>query len=892
MTIKNQEALQERARVMYTVPTEISADDYLSLGRFQDYYDLDEASGRYVLKTSLYVPNAAVRYGILQHLGVHNGIRMVVVTALDTGSDQATLNVHFFNRNGFGPIGDYAIDADTARQLFPITGGHRIRAGDASGQVQTIAVDNGDREGTDEEGAVLTLTVAPIGDYSTYTLSLDTSVETEPDIDPLFGAIDFKFRPRCFSIECAPQWEPGSKPQKIPAIDYLAKDYESFKHTMIAAMMQRVPDWQPTSEADLDMVLLELFSAAADELSDFQDRVMNEAYLTSARKRVSLARHARLMDYHIHQGNQAGTWLALKLNPGETVAVPKKDLEDEPIPLTVWAGPEDYEVPGAIVFIAREEGQLESRVNQLGLYTWSGSVPALAAGSTTADVQPLIEDADSPGRYAPDDDEADAADELESLIQEGTIRYLLIQEHLNPGTGRVAGRDPGKRQILELLPGQDGAEAIEDPVTGAYFVRIRWRRRDALKGDYCFTVECPDDDGIYYPCDHVSLFHGNLIQVFHGRLVETVFKDPDDPILEEGEYHYEHTERGDILCRLPAGTLAYRDTLPGGDVPPKSTMAVQVVAGDISDTWDEVVSLVYSDDSSERGDHFVVETDEQGWSLLRFGNGVNGRKLPQDAEVHCTYQIGWGPDGNIGFDKIRFWNAAEYPEIADCWNPFEITGGRAPEPMQEIIRRVPEAYRARQLRAITPQDYVDRVEELEAVSRAAARYAWTGSWRTVQIAVDPAGADELSPDLASEVSRHLEAVRLIGEDLEIRAPHYVPLDVFIALCVHPDYWVDDIRYILEQELSDSYTPDGRKGFFHPDCWTFGQKLQASQIIGRIQQIKGVDHVRQVTLKRWNEPSPGTDAIAEVAANEIIRVRNDPDHMEEGFITWDLGGGRQ
>src|SRR3954447_17658589 len=96
---------------------------------------------------------------------------------------------------------------------------------------------------------------------------------------------------------------------------------------MIVAMMERVPGWQPTSEADLDQVLLELFGAAADELSDYQDRVMNEAYLATARKRVSLARHARLVDYHIHQGNQASAWVALELavgvllNPGDELFV-------------------------------------------------------------------------------------------------------------------------------------------------------------------------------------------------------------------------------------------------------------------------------------------------------------------------------------------------------------------------------------------------------------------------------------------------------------------------------------------------------------------------------------------------------------------------------------------
>ncbi len=46
-----------------------------------------------------------------------------------------------------------------------------------------------------------------------------------------------------------------------------------------------------------DKALIEIISAAADELSDYQDRVMNEAYLATARTRVSIARHARLLEY-------------------------------------------------------------------------------------------------------------------------------------------------------------------------------------------------------------------------------------------------------------------------------------------------------------------------------------------------------------------------------------------------------------------------------------------------------------------------------------------------------------------------------------------------------------------------------------------------------------------
>ena len=84
-------------------------------------------------------------------------------------------------------------------------------------------------------------------------------------------------------------------------------------------MMERVPGWQPTSEADLDQVLINLLAVRGDELADKQDRVAAEGFFPRARRRVSLARHARLMDYHIHQGNQATTWLAVEVDGDATL---------------------------------------------------------------------------------------------------------------------------------------------------------------------------------------------------------------------------------------------------------------------------------------------------------------------------------------------------------------------------------------------------------------------------------------------------------------------------------------------------------------------------------------------------------------------------------------------
>ncbi len=325
--------------------------------------------------------------------------------------------------------------------------------------------------------------------------------------------------------------------------------------------------------------------------------------------------------------------------------------------------------------------------------------------------------------------------------------------------------------------------------------------------------------------------------------------------------------------------------------------------------WDEVPNLIHSDTSDENGDHFIVETDELGRSLIRFGNGTNGKVLPEGAEVRCTYQIGDGLDGNIGSDKLSNFDptasainlhsgGASVPlppaqgTLLKVWNPFDVTDGRAPEPAAEIIRRAPEAYRLRQLRAVTLRDYVARAEEVEGVSRAAARYAWTGSWRTVRITIDPKGTAALSDTLRLDVARHLEVVRLIGEDLEIRPPRFVPLEIHVALCAAPDYWPEDLRFILEQEFSTGYTPDGRRAFFNPDLWTFGQPLRASQITGRVQSVQGVEHVISVLIKRWNETGTGTKEIVNLRHNEIIQVMNDPDHLERGFIFFDVRGGRQ
>jgi len=812
-----------------------------------------------------------------------NGIKLVFVT-LDTSATppHALLDVEFCNANGLSAVlSDVQNNVLLPREVFQIRGGSRIPAGTEPEQVHVRQIT------TTSSPTILRARVEPIGDYSTYTLRVLHGAPPNQLMDPLFDQIGFKFRPGCFNVNCAPEWTPSPVPPVEPVIDYLAKDFDSFKHVLINAMMERVPQWAPTSEADMDQVLIDLIAADADELSDFQDRVMNEAYLGRVRKRVSLARYARLMDYHIHQGNQASTWMAFRV--AATVTLPAG--------FGVWTGT-NWDTSGSVIFITQDERTFHPCLNDLDVYRWDGIVSALEAGSTHADLA-------LPTGF---NNTQSGADSFRDLLRSDDVRHLVIEEKLNPETGTINGRDIAARQLLRLLEGEATAETRHDPSTpagGTWMVRVHWRSEDRLRRRYCFTTWCKGN-----PVGGISAFHGNLAQVAHGRPHKTVFRQPGCslPTTNAGQLthvdgaYYERTAKWGTLCRLPHAPLAFRNhPLPGGQRYVYSTLDVTVDG--TGPPWEEQSDLI---ESAGDDPHFIVETDERGVSTIRFGNGVNGRTLPQDADVSCRYQIGQGSDGNVGADSLTGFDSA-YADVISVWNPFDVVDGRSSERPEVVIRRVPQAYRARQLRAVTLNDYVKRAEGLKGVSKAHARYAWTGSWRTVRVSIDPVGVTTLDDKLREEIEGHLNAVRLIGEDLEIRGAHYVSLDIKMRLCAHPQYWPEDLAHVLEIEFSDGHTPDGRLGFFHPDRWTFGQTLHASQLVGRALAVPGVERVLLVSMRRWNVgfgPSTATISVnpedlpeleklrIDVEPFEIIRVENDPNHVERGRILFDVRGGRR
>src|SRR5262249_36052163 len=102
--------------------------------------------------------------------------------------------------------------------------------------------------------------------------------------------------------------------RREPEIDYLARDYASFRRLMLDRMALLLPAWQEQSPADAGIALIELLAYVGDRLSYQQEAIATEAYLGPARRRGSVRRHARLVDYTMHEGSNARVWVQIRVS--------------------------------------------------------------------------------------------------------------------------------------------------------------------------------------------------------------------------------------------------------------------------------------------------------------------------------------------------------------------------------------------------------------------------------------------------------------------------------------------------------------------------------------------------------------------------------------------------
>lgn len=827
---------------------------------------------------------------------------------LEVSGDQHTLFVHFVKPDNLVKCNHLA---SLLVKNVRIEGGERISGIGVIG-VQISATD----------ACVLEVTVDEPGDFSFYTLRL-VDVDMTKAFDPLLSAVRFSFKVDCLpDFDCKPVDECSPEAQDEPEIDYLAKDYASFRRLMLDRMTSLMPGWRERNPSDVGLALVEVLAYVADRLSYQQDAIATEAYLGTARKRTSVRRHARLVDYFVFDGSNARTWVHIRVKPNApadgSLALRLVDEDDEDKAyhhrFLVRCGPEvaavepdenDEKLDSLLrtyapeVFEPLHKVVLYPQHNEIQFYTWGASTCCLPVGATKAT---LMGDLDK--------------------LQKGDV--LIFEEVIGPRTGVPGDADPAHRHAVRLS--KDPVHTT-DPLYDRIVTEIEWDQADALPFPLCISSETDSDHGRRL-VENVSLARGNIVLADHGLSIigEPLGAVPDSVILlpplaaDRCEPQTRQlapprfrpklanaplTQQGTVLvttkeadgrkgqkrvCFDPAAPAASAFVWQQRDVVPAIALDEMPAAR----RWQPKRDLLNSDGIAEE---FVVETENDLTTTIRFGDDVHGARPAVGARFSADYRVGNGAQGNVGADTLAHLVTSQ-PALAGAIeairNLLPARGGVDPESLEDVRKNAPRAFRVQE-RAVTAADYAEvtqRQSDLHT-QRAAATFRWTGSWHTVFVTADRDKGLPVDAGFETQLRDRLERYRMAGYDLEVDGPLFVPLEIVMTVCAKPDYFRSDVKAELLDVFSSRRLADGRFGVFHPDNFTFGQPVYTSRLYAAAMAVQGVDSVQITTFRRRgsSDLKPLDDGVLHFARLEIARLDNDPNFPERGSFVVHMQGGK-
>jgi predicted phage baseplate assembly protein len=298
--------------------------------------------------------------------------------------------------------------------------------------------------------------------------------------------------------------------------------------------------------------------------------------------------------------------------------------------------------------------------------------------------------------------------------------------------------------------------------------------------------------------------------------------------------------------------------------------------GSEPEQWEEREDFA---DSGPDDRHFTLDSSDGtltlGPTLLQPDGTVYrfGATPPKRSWLRFSrYQHGGGVTGNVPRGTLSVLKTS-IPYVSQVTNRQAALGGRDAQSLDDAKLRAPQMLRTR-TRAVTAEDYEYLAMQVPGVARAhclapGALPASSGDLQPGQVVVlvmphvpesdGRNGTGALpsmdQPVLIHAVKAHLDERRVMGAQLEVRAPRAIDVSVEVTLRVSQraeQYVMENVRRAAERALYtylSPYTggPDG-KG------WPIGRDLHVSEIYARLQRVASVEYVDEV---RVTIPDPNT-----------------------------------
>jgi hypothetical protein len=332
--------------------------------------------------------------------------------------------------------------------------------------------------------------------------------------------------------------------------------------------------------------------------------------------------------------------------------------------------------------------------------------------------------------------------------------------------------------------------------------------------------EVTDGKELVPPLD--ALIH--LLPVSRGQSVGPEILGSGDPAAAGQEF---------VLAHAPLTYLA--DPGPHAQNGYGSTLRVRVGAIE----WREVASF-YEQPAHARV--FVTREDDAQQTLVRFGDGVNGARLPAGVgNVIATYR--WGSGAAVPPVGTLTSILEPRPGLQAIADPVGVAGGADPDPPDEIRRYAPRSVLTFD-RAISGDDYEAIAAQTPGVRRARVSWSWdAGSQRTrvkVYVGDDAAAVAAVKAALLACSDPNRPVLVALAAPLDP--------DVELTLEVDPAYDPAVVEAAVVAALLDP-----RAQPFGSEVVRIGQVVYDSEIYDACLRVPGVVAVHGLRFGLWGPP---------------------------------------
>ncbi len=471
-----------------------------------------------------------------------------------------------------------------------------------------------------------------------------------------------------------------------PLIDYLARDFASFRQLLLDHLSVLAPGWEQRGAADQGNAIVDLLAYVADYMSYYQDAVATEMYLGTARLRRSARRHAQLLDYTLHEGCNARVWAHIEVRS-------------------------DTILPSCTQLLTGVEGDRPPPVFTRGSAYYTGTMAqAPLVFETMHDAALFVEH--NAIAFARRGQRYDLPCGAVCAVLAGDLRnlaagdVLIFEEIAGPATGRSQDADPAHRHAVRItrVERQPGERQPE--------TQIEWGKQDALP--FPLTVTRDFSDGASRP---ICLARGNIVLADHGRTIA----DEELPLIPRGGRYRPRLRLAGLTHAMPYDH-AHARAASSAAASIAQTSAEAMPALTLTELWRKPVCRLPGQppllrlkehpagsglffptkpwalrrdllSSGSLAREYIVEMEQGGQAYLRFGFADGGwQPAVVGAALLATYRIGGGSTGNVGREALAY-IVADPSMITSVRNPLPAVGGANPERTDAARLHAPHAFR-------------------------------------------------------------------------------------------------------------------------------------------------------------------------------------------------------